>query len=353
MTTQAEFFQQHAVDGVLPEAKMVELLAMEPDKGDSGTPPQSDEPIVDAEPKASSTTEASTEASQVEVKEGATEPLKEPVPEPTEAELNATNAVIQAKDGIHTISYDRLTEARQRAADAEARAVAEAAKTATIAAELEALKKGQQAAAATVGTQVTESSEADQAALLEGVDFGDYGDAAMAKAVAQIATRAAAAAIAKMPQPQATATETVDPNKAHMDAIYTAHKDADSIPDSREFNAWLDSQPKVAAAAYRHALQAGTTEEVIETFTAYKAATGRTSAAPTTEQSGADAAAAAQAAVANAKSKAPTSLSEIPSGTAAAHNEADALMTKSASQQLSTFMGKTPEQIEQLLARVL
>ena len=98
-------------------------------------------------------------------------------------------------------------------------------------------------------------------------------------------------------------------------------------------------------------LSQGSTADVIEFFDTFKAATGKTPQ-PTTPGKP-DVAAAAQAALAKAKTKAPTSLSEIPAGSKAPHDEAQALMEMSDSNTLASFMSKTPEQIRALLERSL
>ena len=62
---------------------------------------------------------------------------------------------------------------------------------------------------------------------------------------------------------------------------------------------------------------------------------------------------AAKAALAKAKTQVPTSLSEIPAGSKAHHDEAEALMEMSDGNTLSSFMAKSPEQIRALLERAL
>lgn len=66
-----------------------------------------------------------------------------------------------------------------------------------------------------------------------------------------------------------------------------------------------------------------------------------------------DAATKAAQAIANAKSSPPKSLSDIPAGTSAHHDEAGALMQMGGSDLMAKFAGKSPEQIEALMAKVI
>jgi hypothetical protein len=78
--------------------------------------------------------------------------------QPQEPELTADNAVILAKDGVHTIPFDRLSEARQTAAEARQEAeqlkAEAAAKDARIAElEAQATKRAEQGVAPTAQDQ--------------------------------------------------------------------------------------------------------------------------------------------------------------------------------------------------------
>lgn len=143
----------------------------------------------------------------------------------------------------------------------------------------------------------------------------------------------------------------IDAVQSHLSAIYAAHPDADSIAESKELADWIEAQPSFARAGYQAVLQQGTTAEVIEFFDTFKQATGKAAQQNTPEQS--DVSAAAKAALAKAKAQVPTSLSEIPAGSKAHHDEAEALMEMSDSNALNSFMGKSPEQIRALLERAL
>lgn len=67
----------------------------------------------------------------------------------------------------------------------------------------------------------------------------------------------------------------------------------------------------------------------------------------------ADAAARAAEVISKAKVQMPTSLSQVPGGSMAHHDEAEAIRSMSSNGLISNFMGKSPEQIMELMNRVL
>lgn len=72
-----------------------------------------------------------------------------------------------------------------------------------------------------------------------------------------------------------------------------------------------------------------------------------------TQQSGAEAAQKAAEAINKAKQQAPTSLSQVPGSTMAHHDEGEAIRNMSSPSLLTNFMGKSPEQIMELMNKVL
>lgn len=351
VNTQHEFFQQHAVDGILPDHLMGELLAL----------PEGDTPFV-LDTKASSATPGADEDGDDKTpKASEPAPATPATPEPTPAPTPAP--VIVAKDGVHTIPYEKLEEARrgEQAAKEAERQAREAAER--LAAENEALKKAQVAAPATPAATPAPATPASTSAA---VDFGDYSDESMQKAMAQVATQAAAAAVERATAPLLAELEQlkgklgesekqaeVDATKAHFTAIYTAYPNIDSIMESAEFKAWRDAQPAFMRPAIDATLEQGTSAEVIELFDTYTGKAGKPTPPAGATQPAADAAALAAARVAAAKTAVPTSLSEIPAGTSTHHDEAAAMLEMNPNAVMAKFDGKTPEQIQALLNKVL
>lgn len=357
MTTREEFFQAHVDAGTVNEQVMAELALMP--EGEIGDKPKSSEPAAATETKAAEP-KAQETSKESEVKE----PSKA---EPDPATLNADNAVILAKDGKHTIGYDKLEEAREREKVAREAAATATAESERLRQENEALRKGSSAATADPKAdatgKITELPE--KGTGKPAIDFGDYSDEAMAKAAQQIermvqdrveaATKdIEAKSLAPMAEKLAK-TEVRD----HYTAIYEAHPDADSVAESKELAAWIDAQPNFAREAYRSTLTNGSTADVIELFHTFKESTGKPGAAqPKADPAKADKpdaaiAAAAKAAIDAAKTKPPTSLSEVGAASTATSDEAAAMLDKSSVALMDQFEGKSPEQIHALLNRVL
>ena len=339
MTTQAEFFQEHAVNGELTDAQTLKMLHL-PEGDTSAT-------LESGKPDAAASDEANTDNVQ-----GKQDDKKEA----TQAEPDPEKAVVLAKDGVHTIPYEKLTEARGDAKQWKEQA--EAAQ-----AELEALKAQaqQRADAGEAPTRTDAQAQTAEAAIEAGVNpeiFGDFSEEALANegvatlvdmradAISKAVEKRLAEVLAPILEQQKTTAAT-----SHYSTIYERHPDADSIAESKELADWIASQPKFVQASYQAVLSQGSTADVIEFFDTFKAATGK-APQPTTPGKP-DVAAAAQAALAKAKTKVPTSLSEIPAGSKAPHDEAQALMEMSDSNTLASFMSKTPEQIRALLERSL
>ena len=279
--------------------------------------------------------------------DGSPQPAAQPEPE-----LTAENAVIQAKDGKHTISYDKLVQAREtaRAAQTEAR---------TLAAQLQAAQQqladlqAQAQARADAGQAPTATDNqvaAAQAAIDAGADpalFGDFSEEALAKGITklveqQVAARMAAIDAKLKPIEQQAAT---DATTAHFNAIYSAHPDADSIVESQEFAVWKGAQPAVVRAALDQALEKGSSTDVIEVFSAFKAATQQQP--PAAAGKGAmTPAEAAKAAIAKAAMPVPASLSDIPGGRVAGTNVFEAMDTMNSHELLAATSNMTAEQIE-------
>ena len=317
--------------GDLTPAQAAQLLSLGM-QGDTGAP----SPELSSGPAAAP---APTDASP--------QPAAQPEPE-----LTAENAVILAKDGKHTISYDKLVQAREtaRAAQTEAQ---------TLAAQLQAAQQqmadlqAQAQARADAGHAPTATDNqvaAAQAAIDAGADpalFGDFSEEALAKGITklveqQVAARMAAIDAKLKPIEQQAAT---DATTAHFNAIYSAHPDADSIVESQEFAVWKGAQPAVVRAALDQALEKGSSTDVIEVFSAFKAATQQQSP-PAAGKGAMTPAEAAKAAIAKASAPIPASLSGIPGGRGAGTNVFEAMDTMNSHELLAATSNMTAEQIE-------
>lgn len=306
---QAEFYEANAVDGNLSDAQMMAMLSLP--EGDSAK-------------------------AQVSVPDAEATPDPAPV-----VEVKAVEAkpVILAKDGVHTIEYEKLVEAR----DAEKH-------WKQVALDAQAQLEAQKAAPVEQVPAPAEKLSAEDADL-----FGDFSEEAIAKGVEKmVSVRTAAieakfeaklnAVLAPLQEKQAQSAE-----DAHFSTIQAAHPDVESIAQSAELAAWIDKQPSFVRDGYKAVIAQGTAEQVIEALNTFKASTGKLAPAPTKVS----VEAAAQAAIDKAKSAPPMSLSEIPAGSNVASDEAAAMMEMSSTGLMSKFEGKTPEQINALMNRVL
>lgn len=305
---QTEFYEANAVDGNLSDAQMMQMLNLP--EGDSAKA-QVSVPAAEAPP---------VPVTPVEVK------TVEPEPKP----------VILAKDGVHTIDYEKLVEARE--AEKHWKQVALDAQ-----AQLEAKKEAP--AAPPVEKPVAEDADL----------FGDFSEEAIAKGVKKIVADTTAAlkvdfdaklnaVIAPLQAKQAQTAE-----ETHFATIEAVHPDVESVAQSAEFREWIDKQPSFVRDGYKAVISQGTAEQVIEALNTYKAANVKL--APTPAKVSVEAA--AQAAIAKAKEAPPMSLSEIPAGSNVTTDEAAAMMEMTSTGLMSKFEGKTPEQINALMNRVL
>ena len=254
--------------------------------------------------------------------------------------------VVLARDGVHTIPYEKLVEARERDRVSQEQLAAANA-------ELESLRKQLQTPANVAPTQQEQDIETAQAAIDAGVNpdyFGDFSEEALADGInrlidervtAQVDARVAKALEPMQQKEQESAAD------AHMRTIYDAHQDADSIVESGEFNTWKASQPTYVQAALDGVLQQGTAEQVVELLNNYKQSTNSTpdGAKPTAEQLKAK----AREAINNTAPVVPASLSDIPGGHKGATNITEQMESMSAIELADTMMDWSPEKREQYL----
>lgn len=349
--TQEAYFIANAVDGKLTDAQTMEMLFL-PSEADT-----TDAPI--AVPEDSSKTADAAQATDDKrpvAQDGAT-PASDQTPNANA--VPAEQPVVLAKDGVHTIPYAELERARaaerelgEKLAQAQAQLAAIHAPT----------QKQEAAAPAVVLNSATGEYEIDlgdfsEDAIKNGVKNGiEAGVAAKTAALVQ-EINALKAALAPIQQQQAQSED-----DAHFGAINKAHPDIESVLPSQEYGKWLSAQPRYVQSAINAVIEGGTAAEVIEVMDRYKAETGiKTIPVQVPSASGAvkvvtsdpNVLAAAKAAIATAKTPVPNSLSEIPAGAAAHHNQADAVLNMSTEGHLQLFLDKTPEQIEAILAKTL
>lgn len=335
---QNEFIE--SIEGELTPEQVEQLLGLG-DEGDTDgvTSEKGGEPDASTDEGRDTTDDDASSNATPEDKTGA-----DAEGQPAEVEHNADNTVILAKDGKHTIGYDKLVEARE--AEKRWRAEAEARQQ-----ELDALRAEAQARAdaGIAPTDTDNKVAAAEAAIEAGADpeiFGDFSEEALTKGIHTLVKQQVAEEVAEIkaglaPIQQQHKASVVD---SHYNAIYEAHPDADSVFESKELADWIASQPSFARSGYESVLSDGSTTEVIELFDTFKAATQ-----PAGQQPAGDVKAQAKAAIARTAPPVPTSLSDFPGGRAAGVSKSEAMADMDAVQLLDNMDDMTPQQIEQYL----
>ena len=263
-------------------------------------------------------------------------------------ELEAENAVILAKDGQHTIPYDKLVEAR----DGEKAARAELAEVRKQLEEALAAKGNQDAQTQQQLTQQVAAVDAASGLSREELQdlFGDFSEEGLAKGVEKLIDQAVQTKIKAFVEERLNNAlsplqqkQQVDATELHYRTIYEAHPDADSIAESQEMATWIKAQPSFTQAAIEQVLKSGTAEQVIEVFNAFKASTGNAVAKhENVKQS-------AQEMVKKVGNPAPVTLTDVPSGRAAPVSTEAALLNLSGGQLMEAMGDWSPEQIERYL----
>ena len=357
---QNEFIQ--SLNGELTPDQAAQLLEMGI-QGDTGVPALdlSAKPGADADSGKQATTSDNTDttgkAPTADLETGKQEEGAAKAATPPESELTPENAVILAKDGKHTIGFERLLEARQQR-DAY-KAQAEAAERQL--AELKAQAKAR-ADAGEAPTSTDDQVAAAQAAIDRGVDpevFGDFSEEAIAKGIQSLIERGLATVesrISKALEP-IQASQQSNAEAAHFRAIYDAHPDADSIVESEEMTAWMASKPSFVRNALESVLEQGSAAQVIELFTEFKKETG--AARREADQEAASAASvdeasvreAAKKAIESAKPTLPASLTDFPGGRAAGLTREEQMAQLNGRELLDAMQAgnMSPEQIERFL----
>lgn len=345
MTKEADEFIQ-SIDGEMTAeqaAQLLELSMGDTEQSDSGGEPstsreqEGDAPVDGADADDEEETPSEEEEQQAG-EEG--------------EELDPANAVVLAKDGKHTIPYERLVEARE--AEQASRAALEAANQ-----ELEQLRAEARARAEAGEAPTATDAQIDiaQEAIDSGEDpdlFGDFSEEALKAGIQKLIDAKVAEKLSHVEQTLAPVQQrhAQEAAKSHYDAIYQAHPDADSMAESQELSDWINAQPSFVRDNYNAVLQQGSTEQVIELFDSFKSATGGTSDAQQAEAKGKDAEAikaAAKAKLAGKKPSVPNSLSDIPAGRTATASRIEAMADMTGTDLLDEMDDMTPEQIEQFL----
>jgi hypothetical protein len=260
---------------------------------------------------------------------------------------------VLTKDGKHVLPYSALQDARSEAQHWKE----EAEKAQRTAAEREKVLQGLEAAkAADEETGGTQAQEDFLAGLNE--EFPELA-ARLAPAISGMIKQGVAAAVAEIQgqlKPLQDAVVETEQDR-HFNAIRGAHQDYDALMATTKVDDWIKTQPAILQPTYEAILAKGTATQVIELVDLYKKDNPTETAVvdDTAKANAAEIAAKAKLVTdkAAAEKKAPSSMSEIPASTVEKTSEAEALLQKDGKQLVDAFAGKTPAQIEALVARMI
>lgn len=268
----------------------------------------------------------------------------EPVVDDKSGDSNADPEGILSKDGKHVIPYSRLTEAQEETARFKELA----------ASQQQLIDKLTAAKEADVGTGDTKAQD-DVLAELR-TEFPELAEK-LAPAIAKMVEQGVSTTMAKLDsliKPlQANAEESAADK--HFNAIRAVHSDFDTLMEGDAVDKWIDKQPTFLRGRFQEVLQKGTANEVTELLNAYKEANSTAVKEPSKQLSADELKAAAKGVVDKAKGevKAPSSLSDFPVGANTSADELTALVELSPTALLGSFEGKTPEQINAIVSKLI
>lgn len=341
--TNESFFAD--IDGALTPEQASQALALA-EQGDTVKTETGDAPAstTATDDQSDATTQEQDEQKQAASPNKDDASGKDKVGTTDETGIDPAKAVVLAKDGVHTIPYDRLEKARQ--GEQHWRAQAEAAQQQL--AELQARAQAR-ADAGQAPTKTDNMVAQAEAAIEAGADvglFGDFSEEALASGIAKLVTQQVAAQVNKAMEPL-QAKQQQSEAQAHYDAIYKAHPNADSIVQSAEFKAWVDAQPSVVRNAYWQLFdpkEGGSAEQIVEVFDAFVKSSGKPAPTATAPDR-----AKAEAAAASARAEPPVSLSGIPGGRADGLSPQERMASLGGQELYSAMENMSPAQIEAYL----
>lgn len=288
--------------------------------------------------------EGETEAAETPAEETSEAPDAESKPEQQEAEegkAEDAEPVVLARDGKHTIPFSELESARENSRHWE--------KIAQQQAELiEQIKSAK--------VQPEQTQEATTKA--EGFDFAakemEYLDAsAMGDTEKAVQIRSEINNEIRRQAVEQVSTQIAQnnaQNKADSLIAEAANQAIQKYPFLNENEAamaetveWRDFYISKGMPAHEAIMKAA--ERIAPSY--------KVEAPPANATPAADVKAKAAEVVAATKPKAPTSLSEVPAGTSAPHDEAAAIREMSGVNLMNKFAGKTPDQILELMSRII
>ena len=267
---------------------------------------------------------------------------------PEEGKKEEAEPVVLAKDGKNTIPFSVLEQERERARQLEQElATLKQSPAGSKEAEGKSTEEGQVSASDQISALVSERDEA-----LYAGDTERAHELSM-KIIGIQNDLAASSALEKLRAENSANKE----KETQEQALASATERANALVEKYPFlNPEASTANQVAidgVVAERNRLVASgvSLADAIEQAVAKVAPMFEQK--PTTTQQPADATAKAAEVIAKAKAQVPTSLSQVPAGSAAHHDEGEAIRNKSGLSLMQTFEGKSSDEILKLMSRVI
>lgn len=335
MTTVQDFLSTNEITGALTPVQAAQLLEL-PHQGD--TFDQTEHVDAPASAPAPDTSAA--------------EPNTTTNDKATEADLTAENAVILAKDGKHTIPFDKLAEARESAQQAAAERDAAVRKAAELQALLDAAQKPKPAStqpqpeAVDLQSLRDQQYEAIQGGLKEeALELGKQIDAEVQR-LAEERVMQRMAARSEQEQAQAAA-DSLQRVAAELKVQYPA-LDQSSPKYSPSQEAFVVAERDLLIS------QGAKVDDALRQAVSKAAPLfGWSNGQPTPKPDVKSAAEAAAAAIANAKAPTPATLSDIPGGKPAGLSLDEQMAVKSGPEMLDVMQRMSKDQIEDFMNRII
>lgn len=348
--TTEQYFEEHQQeDGTLPPEAMAALLTGDDTNGDTLNTIEEDgkqpEPVA---------TDDVDDADKEKVDDPPVDPEQatddDPPAEPEE------KPVIMAKDGVHTIEYEKLEEAREKAKLYKEKSESQDEKINSLQETVDALTAAKE--------DPTDDGAAQEA--IEALKDLQDNDPEVYKAVQAMLEAKDKTFDDKLTDLEDRLAKALEPIQesaednavdSHFNDIFEAHNDHEELlVEDGPVDQWIAKQPSFMQTSMNAVMENGGTQDVIDLVTQYKDAnpveTPPEKASDSDAKEIADKAAEAVKA-AKEKTTVPNSLSEVPAGTKAHHDENEALLNMNGQKQIQKFANMSSNDILENLSRVL
>jgi len=282
----------------------------------------------------------------------------DPPIDPEQVKGDEQKPVIIAKDGVHTIEYEKLEEAREKAklykekSESQDDRILSQDETITSLQEtidtLNAAKEdpADKEAAKEVVEALEGLKENDREVYLAVQAMLDAKDKTFGDKLADLEDR-----LARVLEPiQESAQDNA--KDSHFNDIFEAHNDHEALlVEDGPVDKWIAEQPAFMQTGLNEVMENGDTQDVIDLVTKYKESIPEPAPESDAKEIADKAAEAVKAAKEN--KSVPTSLSDVPAGSTPHHDENEALLNMNSQKQITKFSNMSSADILEKMSRVI